>query len=229
MVNLNTAMTNAGIVKRTRQIVIDNPDVFPQSIPNGVQNLTVSVQSYNGTGSRCGTPATAYAALRSGAFSNVWVYTQDQRSYQIPNYDPNKVCQPTDESQAGDSSAYYLCHSGDLLSTFATPMYEFGMGDRDGQDLDWIRNVVDQWTSFARSSNPNPTEAYRSARGYSDVQGDPWPQLDTSSGAAASRMISLGPTQMNVPLLYSPAQCDILGNGIKYIYKGGETGDDDGS
>lgn len=222
-------MSNAGIVKRTRQIVLDNPDVFPQTIPNGVQNLTVSVEAYNSTGSRCGTPATAYAASRSEAFTDVWVYVQDQRAYQIPNYDPYGVCQPERGSQAGDPSAYYLCHSGELLSVFATPMYEFGMGDRDGQDLDWIRNVVDQWTAFARTSNPNPKKAYRSARGYTAVKGDPWPKLDTSSGAAASRMISLGPRQMDVPLVYSPTQCDILGNGIKYILKGGDTGDDDGS
>ncbi|PWN20455.1 alpha/beta-hydrolase, partial [Microstroma glucosiphilum] len=219
VVNLSTAMTNAGIVKRTRQIVLDNPDVFPKSIPNGVQNLTVQVESYNSTGSRCGIPATAYAAVRSGAFPNVWVYTQDQRSYQIPNYDPYGVCQPSTGSMAGNSSAYYFCHSGDLLSTFANPMYEFGMGDRDGEDLDWIRNVVDQWTAFAHNSDPNPTDAYRSARGYSAVQGDPWPKLSTSSGAAASRMISLGPEQVDIPLVYSPEQCDILGNGIEYIYK----------
>lgn len=217
--NLTQALIDAGVPAADRDIVLSQKQIFSTQIPNGIQNLTVTVETNNQTVSRCGIAATAYSAVSKGVLSDVWAYTQDQRAFQIPNYDPNAVCQPKGRADASDGTAYYFCHSGDLLPTFATAEYGFGLGPRDTADVTWVRNQIDQWTAMVRKGNPNPSAAYTAARGYASVSGADWPKV--SSSAQQAQLISLGPTQKRRPLAQHSAQCEAIGRGLDYIARGG--------
>ncbi|CAO1617605.1 unnamed protein product [Parajaminaea phylloscopi] len=215
--NLTQELIAAGIPPSDIDVINSRSDVFSVAIPNGIQNLTVTVETNNRTVSRCGLSATAYSAVAKKVLTNVWAYTQDQRAFQIPNYDPNGVCQPQDGALPSDGSAYYFCHSGDLIPTFVTAGYGFSMDPRDDKDVPWIRNQVDQWTSLVRTGDPNPASDYNVARGYASVSGDAWPKVSASAGPSGAKMLSLGPRQKVVPLAQHASQCGALGRGLTYI------------
>ncbi|CAO1628013.1 unnamed protein product [Sympodiomycopsis kandeliae] len=205
--NITKALKAGSVSSENIKKVIDNPDLFPTDIPHSLVNLTVEV--HTDTDFRCATESLALQAVSDGHLTNgVWFYTQDQRAWQIPNYDPNGLCQPEgqgDDASAGDPSSYFFCHSGDLLPTFGTAGYEFDLQPRDDEDLIWIRNQIDQWTAFARKGDPNPASRYTKARGYNEVSGDYWPRLDEDE-----KIISLGPVQKVESLRQRGQQCQLL-------------------
>lgn len=102
--NLDAGLKSAGVSDGNRTTIESKPDLFPPSGPGGVQNTTVSVVTDITSIARCGQEATLYAAAQSGALSaGLWGYYQNQRSIQIPNYDPYAICQQTSAGQP-----YYL-------------------------------------------------------------------------------------------------------------------------
>lgn len=206
--NLDMELSNAKISQSDRQLVMNHSDAFSTTIPNGVQNVTVAVQTDVRT--RCGVSATAFSAASKGVLPSVWAFYFNQRGFQIPNFDPNAACQPRD-----GMTGYYKCHSTDLLPSFGTPGYAFNLKPRDNQDVPWIRNQIDQWTSFVRTGDPNPSKSYTSARGYHSVGGSSWPKVGRH--ASSAKMISLGPTQKVVSLAQNAVQCEALGRGLQSI------------
>ncbi len=56
------------------------------------------------------------------------------------------------------------CHSGELFYVFGT--LPASLPYRDDQDLPFMQRMVDIWSSFARSFNPNPDPAFLAARGF---------------------------------------------------------------
>lgn len=90
--------------------------------------------------------------------------------YQTPGFNPNApVCQPPIVAgfPNGDPSLpYFKCHSGDLYFEFGT-LGQFELPFRDSADLYFMQLVVDYWTSFVRTFDPNPERAFLQARGYS--------------------------------------------------------------
>lgn len=223
--NLTKALTSAGVPPRDIKIVEDHPTIFNATT---IQNLTVTVETNNGTVSRCGLSATAFSSATRNVLPRVWAYTQDQRAFQIPNYDPYGVCEPQPGAPVSLDN-YYSCHSGDLLPTFATAGYMFHLAPRDAEDVVWTRNQIDQWTSFVRTGDPNPAASYTKARGYTSVSGDRWPSVAASATsrrshhkrAAAAQMMSLGPRQKVVDLRQHREQCEAIGLDIAYIARGG--------
>lgn len=69
----------------------------------------------------------------------------------------------------GDVSLpYFHCHSGELYYVFGT-LGQFGLPFRDLSDLTFSRYILDTWTAFGRTFNPNPEQEWLEARGYVDT------------------------------------------------------------
>ncbi|KAJ4392107.1 hypothetical protein N0V93_005729 [Gnomoniopsis smithogilvyi] len=147
-------------------------DLFP--IPNGT-NQTLDL--YNMTSIfqtdaefRCIDEATVYSGLQNGVWDEVYYY-EFERSYQLINFPNYDVCEPpvTADHPNGDPSLpYFKCHSGDLYEVFGNIVFQ-NLPLRDEYDLPFEQLVVDTWSSFARTFDPNPDPAFLEARGYSNT------------------------------------------------------------
>ena len=62
-------------------------------------------------------------------------------------------------------SGYIRCHGGDIYYTFGT-LIKNGLPLRDDIDLPFMQLTVDQFTSFARTYNPNPDVEFLRSRNY---------------------------------------------------------------
>jgi carboxylesterase type B len=153
--------------------IISNTDLFP--LPTG-SNATLDV--FNLTARlatdvefRCIDQATVHSAIQNGVFPTAYYYQFD-RSYQTPGWDPNApTCDApvTASHPLGDPSLpYFRCHSGDLMFQFGT-LGQFDLGYRDEYDLPFMQLIMDYWTSFVRTHNPNPNSKYLAVRGYTNT------------------------------------------------------------
>lgn len=148
-------------------------DLFP--IPDSSNNQTLDLFNmtarYTTDGMfRCIAEATVYSGLENGLWGEVYYY-EFERSYQLYNYPDYDVCQPpvTADYPYGDPSEPYLrCHSGDLYEVFGNIAFQ-GLPFRDEYDLPFEQVVVDWWSAFARTYNPNPDPDFLRARGYSNT------------------------------------------------------------
>lgn len=148
-------------------------NLFP--VPNG-PNATLDV--FNATARaatdgifRCVDEATAYAGVTNDIFPVTYFY-EFNRSYQLTGYSPNfPVCQApnaTDYPNGDPNEEYFKCHSGELYYVFGN-LKRIGLPFRDSNDLPFEQFVVDTWSSFARTNNPNPDWRYLQARGYTNT------------------------------------------------------------
>lgn len=166
---------------------------------------------------RCVDEATVYAGLQNGLWSEVYYY-EFERSYQLSNWPDYDVCQPpvTDAYPNGDpSEAYFRCHSGELYEVFGNIAFQ-GLPFRDDDDLPFEQMVVDSWSSFARTYDPNPNPAFLEARGYSNTskilkKRGKWNPAtkDTMSLRALAWPPYQGPFR-------EPSQCDGIGLPLTY-------------
>ncbi|KAH9933078.1 Alpha/Beta hydrolase protein [Fomitopsis serialis] len=96
------------------------------------------------------------------------------------------VCEAltTAEYPYGDpSQEYFKCHSGEAMYVWG------GLGDlpyRDDQDLLFMQRMVDVWTAFARTYDPNPDAEYLTVRGYNETLAAvnaeaPWEEVTPSN------------------------------------------------
>jgi carboxylesterase type B len=117
---------------------------------------------------RCLDQATVFSAVKHNIWDNVWYYQFD-RSWQTPGFDPNfPVCDApiTPQFPNGDPNLpYFKCHSGDLYFEFGS-LAQFGFPFRDANDWAITKIVMDYWTSFVRTHDPNPDIGFLEARGY---------------------------------------------------------------
>ncbi|ODQ55053.1 alpha/beta-hydrolase [Saitoella complicata NRRL Y-17804] len=120
---------------------------------------------------RCLDQATAYAGVVHDLFQDVWFY-EFNRSYQTPGFDPNyPVCEApiTEDFPYGDpNQEYFKCHSGELYYVFGN--LPTNRPPRDQHDIPFEQEMVDIWTSFARTYNPNPDPNYLTARRYTSTK-----------------------------------------------------------
>ena len=128
---------------------------------------------------RCDNQALAFSAARHRAFPSVYVYSFN-RTYQSPGYS-NFACDapPTASRPLGDPDGEYLkCHAGEIIYTVGS--LRRWRKDRDGLDTPFARLIVDYWSAFARTGDPNPEEEFLRARGYQstldqlEVNGGSW-------------------------------------------------------
>ncbi|KAI1393824.1 alpha/beta-hydrolase [Hypoxylon trugodes] len=119
---------------------------------------------------RCDAHATAYAGLQNGRFNPVYLY-EFNRTYQLSAWPGIDLCQPPKSAghPDGDPNAEYLkCHSGELYYVFGN-LARQNLPLRDEFDLPFERLIVDSFSSFARSFNPNPDPEFLEARGYTST------------------------------------------------------------
>ncbi|PSR94379.1 Alpha/Beta hydrolase protein [Coniella lustricola] len=195
-------------------------DLFP--IPTTSSNQTLNLfemtARYTTDGVfRCIDEATVLAGLNSGLWNDVYYYEME-RSYQLsdwPNYD---VCQPpiTATHPYGDPREPYLrCHSGDLYEVFGNIAFQ-GLPFRDAVDLPFEQMVLDSWTAFARTYDPNPDEGFLTARGYTNTSAilkahGKWEPA--TKGKLALRALAWPPYQ---GVFREREQCDAIGLPLTY-------------
>jgi carboxylesterase type B len=200
-----------------------SPTLFP--IPTG-QNATLDL--YNMTSRlatdgvfRCVDEATVSAGLASGRFERVFYYEFD-RSYQTSGWPGTDVCEApiTSTHPYGDPSLpYFKCHTGELYSVFGNIARQ-GLPLRDEADLPMEQYILDSFSSFARSADPNPDEAFLIARGYTSTlrelqtQGRWMPSVD---GSLTMRVLQWPSYQGPFREL---SQCTSLGLGLDYDSSG---------
>lgn len=81
---------------------------------------------------------------------------------------------------------YSRCHSGELFYVFGTLPSTTSRPYRDDEDLPFMQQSLDIWTSFARTFDPNPDPQFLLARGFTDVaehfaQQGRWEQVTKSN------------------------------------------------
>lgn len=214
--NVSEAITATGF---NTSVVVES-GLFP--VPAG-SNGTLSVFNVTArvatdTMFRCVEQAAAYSAELNKVFAPNQYFYEFNRSYQTPNWNPNPpVCQApiSEEFPNGDpSQEYFKCHSGELFYVFGTLNY-MGYPTRDGDDLPFGQFILDSWTSFARSYDPNPERGYLEARGYTntlkelDVAGL-WEPL--GNGGREMRELQWPSQQVG---FRDVEQCEALGWGIE--------------
>lgn len=59
------------------------------------------------------------------------------------------------------------CHSGELYYVFGTTPADRPY--RDDQDLPFMQRMLDVWSSFARTFDPNPDPGFLAARGFTST------------------------------------------------------------
>ncbi|OAA64321.1 Carboxylesterase, type B [Niveomyces insectorum RCEF 264] len=141
--------------------------------------------------------AKAYSGARHGAFAATYAY-QFNRTYQTAGY-TRRWCVPpaTAARPHGDPDLeYYKCHAGEQMLVFGTAA-RGGLPDRDGHDVHFTQLIIDYWSSFARSADPNPPAAYLKVRGHQATLAQAqstgrWDPVHVGTGAGNST--SGGPT-----------------------------------
>ncbi|CAN8096730.1 unnamed protein product [Discula destructiva] len=194
-------------------------DLFP--IPEGA-NQTLNL--YNMTARyatdfsfRCIDEATAYSGLQNGIWDKVYYYEFD-RSYQLYNWPAYDVCQPPviPGFPNGDpGEPYFQCHSGELYEVFGNIVFQ-GLPLRDDHDLPFEQMVVDVWSAFARTFDPNPDAGFLKTRGYSNTakileQEGTW--SPATKGNLTLRALAWPPYQEGFREL---AQCNGIGLPLTY-------------
>lgn len=148
-------------------VVLNNLPLFgitPESTSDQLFNATVNILTNNMY--TCLDRAKAFSGAKNGVFDKVYSFnfhrTYSPSGYTLPE------CQPpaSPEHPFGDpAEEYYRCHGGSQITMFGN--YErVDLPDRDGLDQDFSRLIVDYWSSFVRTGDPNPDGAYLESRGY---------------------------------------------------------------
>ncbi|KAI0356107.1 carboxylesterase from carbohydrate esterase [Trametes cingulata] len=162
----------AGLLGASLNVTVANNPLFPEpSGPNATLNVfNVTARVTTDVEFRCLDQATAFSGVTHNLFKSVWFY-EFNRSYQTPGFDPNfPTCEApvTPQHPLGDTSQeYFKCHSGELYYVFGT--LPANRPYRDDQDLPFMQRMVDVWSSFARTFNPNPDPRFLAARGFTDT------------------------------------------------------------
>lgn len=200
------------------------PGVAPLGTGPG-SNMTLrvfntTIRIYTDNSFHCVNEYTAYAGVKGGVLPNIY-YFEFNRTYQDPAYNINDVCQApvTPSHPFGDPSMeYFKCHAGDLANTFGN-VARVGFPARDENDMPFAQLIVDYWTAFARTFNPNPDYEYLKVRGYWSTlnqiaSSGPWRSVEASN----PEMMEL---QWNSVMRPFPdaLQCAALGQPLDYLYE----------
>ncbi|KAH8909858.1 cholinesterase-like protein [Coniochaeta sp. PMI_546] len=167
---------------------------------------------------RCIDEATVKRGLDTGRLGDKVYYYEFDRSYQTRGWPGTDVCEAprTPERPNGDPSLpYFKCHSGELYYVFGNLAFQ-GLPYRDDKDLPFERFVLDSFSSFARTGNPNPDAGFLKARGFSDTAAEiaavgEW--KPATKGDLTLRSLDWPSSQGGFREL---PQCDALGLGLDY-------------
>jgi carboxylesterase type B len=176
-----------GLFKVDAEVIIANLDVIginENSTSRELLTATISVLSksmYN-----CLDMAKAYSGAKNDVFEKVYSFNFHRTYSPPPNDTPFCRAPITPEFPFGDPSGdYFRCHGGSQVTLFGN--YErVGLPDRDGHDQDFARLIVDYFTSFVRTGDPNPEHDFLVACGYESTIAQiskvgEWDQVDPSA------------------------------------------------
>ncbi|PVH88824.1 alpha/beta-hydrolase [Cadophora sp. DSE1049] len=180
---------------------------------NQIRNITERVMT-DGL-YRCLEMAKSYSAAKHNVFSSLYSF-QFNRTYSPTGY-TKPECEPpkTETRPFGDPDlAYYKCHGGEQLIVFGNIRRE--LADRDGLDVPFEQLVVDHWSSFAWSGNPNPDKNDLESRGYHQTlaqieKAGKWKQVDTNR--PTQRLLQWNGGQVSFS---EKEQCEALGFPLEY-------------
>ncbi|EFQ24942.1 carboxylesterase [Colletotrichum graminicola M1.001] len=169
---------------RNRTVVNDTQWLTSQGLPAPPPRLFPPIETKNktrasyGVGAqlatdamfRCIDQATVFAGLDSGVLGSKVYYYELERTYQTPEWPKIDLCQAPESKEypAGDPESpidNLRCHSGELLPVFGNIVRQ-GNPLRDEYDLPWGQYLLDAFTSFARTYDPNPEKGFLEARGF---------------------------------------------------------------
>jgi carboxylesterase type B len=185
-----TAEDGAPFISYTRDVSAQNTNwLTSQGLPYPprdvypLQNVTNQTLAVDRMGAReatdaifrCVDQATVYAGLQSGVLGDKVFYYEFDRSYQTAGWPNLDLCEPpkTADYPNGDPESepgYLKCHSGELLYVFGN-LARMGRPLRDDLDLPFQQYILDLFSSFARTFDPNPDTGYLKARGYESTLG----------------------------------------------------------
>lgn len=214
--NVSLALTSQGY--NASALISSNLFPLPQS-----SNATLDVFNLTSRVStdalfRCVAESTISTATKNCVFPVVYSYEID-RSWQLIEYSPNPpTCEApkTPEHPLGDTNLpYYKCHSGELYYVFGTGIRQ-GRPPRDQEDIPFSQYLLDSWTAFGRTADPNPEKSFLKARGYTNTSAvvervEPW--KPTSAKHLKSRILNVEPREEEFREL---AQCKLLGLPLDY-------------
>jgi hypothetical protein len=92
-----------------------------------------------------------------------------------------------------------------------------GLPARDGNDTPFTQAVVDRWTSFAHTQNPNPDPAYLRIRGYTNTTAEIHASGDWKPVVAADPTMRYLQWPSRQQPLGRNAQCAALDQSIDYF------------
>ncbi|EMD88134.1 hypothetical protein COCC4DRAFT_83305 [Bipolaris maydis ATCC 48331] len=169
---------------------------------------------------RCLGQSTAYTGTANRIFDKVYTYEFD-RSFQLRYWSPNPpACEAPitpDHPFGNPNLPYYKCHSGELTTVFGT-VVSTGRPLRDDYDIPFSQFVLDSWSAFARTGDPNPDPAFLKARGFTnttvmlEVQGI-WDPVDVKNPML--KALDVG-ERGGMTGFREEAQCKALGFGLEY-------------
>ncbi|KAK2011141.1 carboxylesterase [Colletotrichum eremochloae] len=184
-----TSLRNRTVVNDTQWLTsiglpVPPPSLFPPIETNNKTRAAFGVGARLATDAifRCIDQATVFAGLDSGVLGSKVYYYEHERTYQTPEWPKIDLCQApkSDAHPAGDPESpvdNLRCHSGDLLPVFGNIVRQ-GNPLRDEYDLPWEQYLVDAFTSFARTYDPNPENGFLKARGFESTlmaqEQSPW-------------------------------------------------------
>lgn len=161
---------------------------------------------------RCVDEATVYAASVAGVFPRSYYYTMD-RTYE--GYDPLNLGPALNGGQDAEGP-YFRLHGSDLGFTYGNqnPL-------RDERDLQASQLISGYYAAFTKTGQPNPSDAYLEARGYSDTlqairETGSWDPVSSDQGPA-KQLEYPSPTVVFPEL----KQCAFLNYSISYYLDGG--------
>ncbi len=165
--SLSEALNNLSTLLGLNMSYIPATGAFP--VPSGpdvaLNNFNVTSRIVTDGGLHCLGQATAYSGVINHVFPSVYSYIFN-RTYQPPDF-TNAICSaPVIPGYpfGNPDKEYFKCHAGEVAWEFGTLMRT--LQARDDIDVPFSQLVVDYWSSFARTHDPNPHIKYLVARGY---------------------------------------------------------------
>ncbi|KAF7374109.1 Cholinesterase [Mycena sanguinolenta] len=154
---------------------------------------------------RCIDQATAHSANLHSVFASMWSY-QFERAYNLA-FASHRRRRPIPLEI--HPFPYFQCHSGELYFVFGT-LGEESLPFRDELDLPFEQLTVDTWSAFARAYNPNPSQAFLEARGYTGTaaalkEWGPWEDVKSQVPVRILAWPSRGSGWIDTP------QCEVVG------------------
>lgn len=144
---------------------------------------------------------------RAGAIqnSNFYTYQMDHgRTASILGIPPTPLCQG------------YVCHGDDLIPSFGSGDVIPGV-EQTGDDARFARQVIDRFTTFAKTGNPNPPKNspnFGAAAQNPDLTRVQWPKYDQSNP-----VYSFALANSNVTKNSHAGRCEWLSENTQFDYQ----------